>query len=110
MFYSSYEEYLNSAEWKQKAKGRARIDNYRCTMCGCEGTMNNPLQCHHITYRNIYNENTYKDLLTLCRNCHESVHKMMNRLTAPDKHGWKDELRVENHVLEVGGMKEGINI
>lgn len=77
-------------------------------MCGCSGTMSNPLQCHHITYRRIYNEDVWKDLLTLCKNCHVSIHYMMNRRTAEDKHGWKDELKIANHVLEVATEKIGI--
>lgn len=101
MRYADYEEYLASDEWKQKAKERAKIDNHKCCMCGSSGTMNNPLECHHITYKNIYKENIFKDLLTLCDNCHKSVHIMMNRTTDKNgKRGWKDSLTLSNHVLE----------
>lgn len=95
-----YEEYITSEEWRKKAQERAKIDGYQCQMCGSKGTMNNKLQCHHFTYRTFPNENIWKDLITLCTNCHKSVHKMMNRYTAPNVHGWRDELKIANHVLE----------
>lgn len=70
MYYTDYDEYLRSSAWKAKALERARIDNYRCQMCGCSGTMNNKLQCHHLSYRNLYHEDVDKDLITLCDVCH----------------------------------------
>lgn len=95
-----YQEYLKTDKWNNKRKERLKIDNYQCCMCGCNGTMNNKLEIHHFTYRNIYNEDVYKDLLTLCSNCHKSVHYMMNRKTSADgKRGWKDELKIANHVI-----------
>lgn len=110
-YYTSYTEYLLSEDWKAKARQRAMIDGYKCCMCGSCGTSSNPLECHHISYRNIFREDTWKDLLTLCRNCHRSVHRMMNRLTAPNRHGWKDELSAySRHVLEVGGVLEGVEV
>lgn len=108
---SRYEQYLLSQEWKEIQQKRFKIDNFKCCMCGSNGTQNNPLQCHHITYRNLYKENVYKDLLTLCRNCHKSVHFMMNRITSPEgRKGWKDELRISNHILEVGKERIGIEV
>lgn len=104
MYYESYEQYLASPEWHRKAQERAKIDLYRCCMCGCMGTQTNPLETHHVTYRNIYKEDVNRDLVTLCSSCHRGVHRMMNRCTDPvtGKHGWKDELRVSNHVLNYG--------
>lgn len=101
MIYSSYPEYLQSEQWKQKVQQRAEIDKYRCCMCGSAGTMTNKLQCHHISYRTIYHEDVYKDILTLCENCHKSVHTMMNRITdQKGTRGWKDTLTISNYVLE----------
>lgn len=96
-----YEAYLKTIDWYTKARNRAKIDNYKCCMCGSIGTQNNPLQAHHITYKNLYHEDIYKDLITLCRNCHKSVHRMMNRITDKSgRKGWKDNLVISNHVLE----------
>lgn len=98
---TEYNEYLKTEEWKAKARKRAEIDGYVCCMCKCTGTMNNPLQTHHITYRNIGHEDVYKDVLTLCRNCHKSVHIMMNRITDKQgRKGWQDSLTLSNHVFE----------
>lgn len=83
-----YKYYLTTAVWNEKRNARLKIDGYRCQMCGSR----NRLEVHHITYRNKEHENVWKDLVTLCDECHDRVHKMMNRLTAPNKHGWKDML------------------
>lgn len=92
--YNKYEQYLLSEAWKQKRKQRLKIDNYKCQMCGCTGTMNNRLTVHHFTYHNLFNEDVEKDLVTLCQVCHKSVHRMMNRITDTRtmKHGWKDTI------------------
>lgn len=101
MFYSNYNDYLQSEEWDKKRQQRLVIDNFRCQMCHGYGTQRNPLQVHHITYRNIYKEDVFRDLVTLCRDCHLGIHHMMNRVTSEDgKHGWKDELPVANHVID----------
>ena len=43
-----YQQYLKSDEWKQKARQRAEIDDFKCCMCGATGTMNNPLEIQSI--------------------------------------------------------------
>lgn len=83
-----YRDYLNTDTWNEKRKARLKIDRYTCQMCGSR----HDLEVHHFTYRNKGCENVWKDLVTLCDECHRKVHRMMNRLTAPDKHGWKDTL------------------
>lgn len=83
-----YKEYLKTDIWDKKRKARLKIDGHCCQMCGSRYC----LEVHHLTYRNKGHENIWKDLVTLCAGCHEKVHQMMNRLTAPDRHGWKDTL------------------
>ena len=103
-----YLEYLKSEDWKQLVKQRLEIDKYRCQMCGCSGTQNNPLECHHLSYTHIYQEQNrvYEDLITLCRHCHKDVHKMMERITAPNgRRGWLESPRVPQvHVFSVDGV------
>lgn len=65
-----HQEYINSPKWKAKRQMVLERDNFRCRKCG---TGKN-LDVHHITYENIGNE-PLDDLVTLCRNCHEEVHK-----------------------------------
>lgn len=101
MKHEDYMNYLQSDAWKAKARQRAAIDDYKCCMCGSAGTMRNPLETHHVTYRHIGHEDVYKDILTVCKNCHQSLHIAMNRITSPDgRKGWKDEMSLSNHVLE----------
>lgn len=106
MFYKDYDEYLRSSAWKAKALERARIDNYRCQMCGAEGTELNRLQVHHFTYRNLYHEDVGKDLVTVCDVCHRGIHRLMSRVTDPvtKQRGWKDTLPLStHHVIDIDG-------
>jgi 5-methylcytosine-specific restriction endonuclease McrA len=32
------------------------------------------LQTHHLTYKNVGNENVYEDLIMLCKSCHANEH------------------------------------
>ena len=94
MKYKNYEEYLKSDEWKAKAEARKQIDNNRCVMCESMGTNFNKLNCHHISYRNIFHEDIETDLVTVCDSCHKAIHKMMNRITnvETNQRGWNDTL------------------
>ena len=100
---NQYDIYLQSMTWRRKAERRLEIDQYKCQMCGCEGTANNPLHVHHLTYHNIYHENVEKDLVTLCKVCHRDVHNMMNRITNDEtkQRGWKDTLPYATHVSSI---------
>lgn len=100
-----YFEYLQSDEWKTKATTRLKIDNYTCQGCGCRGTSDNPLQVHHLTYKNIMHENPYADLVTLCRNCHIRTHSIMDRITDENgRRGWHDVAQVPRvHIYTLSG-------
>ncbi len=79
-----YLSYLASPEWKQKVEQRMKIDGGVCQCCGCRGTMTNPLTVHHFHYGNFKNEDVYKDLIVLCKDCHESQHSLLRRITDED--------------------------
>ena len=67
--HSLYYRYLHSEDWKwKKAKALKRAE-YRCSLCG---TGKN-LEVHHITYKNLFNEDD-DDLLAVCENCHKKIH------------------------------------
>lgn len=90
-----YKAYLESEAWKVRAKQRLEIDNYTCQGCGSKGGALNPLQIHHLRYDNIYHEDIYRDLVTLCRSCHAILHNALNRVTSPDgKRGFKENPNV----------------
>lgn len=102
-----YNEYLKSDRWKKKAEERIKIDNYRCQGCGCCGTIENPLEVHHLSYTDLGNEDVYTQLVTCCHCCHKNLHKVMERITNSDgRRGWKDSPRVPQlHVYNVSGYK-----
>ena len=89
---AEYDRYIRSEAWKKKCEERARIDNFRCCMCGKkqENCTNGKLQCHHIRYSKynpitrqyesiIGKENVYEDLCSLCNRCHLLIHHYYDR-------------------------------
>lgn len=105
-----YAEYMRSDKWRRIAAERMRIDNYTCVGCGCKGTAANALECHHLSYRYLYHEETriYEDLVTLCHACHKNLHKIMERQTNPaGRRGWKDSPRIPQiHAFNISGSLE----
>lgn len=67
----NYVKYLKTEEWQKKRIERLKIDNFKCCRCGSPHN----IQVHHLSYRNIGNEDVYNDLITLCDSCHESIEK-----------------------------------
>ena len=65
----SYDEYLKTPQWQEKRSQRLKIDNYTCQMC----ERKTGLQVHHLNYDRIGKEDIYRDLITLCTDCHEKV-------------------------------------
>ncbi len=102
-----YKAYLESDKWKQIAAKRFEIDGYRCVCCGAQGTSNNKLEIHHLSYNHLYHEENriYEDLVTLCHCCHKSLHKVMERVTSPTgRRGWLDNPRIPDiHIYTLSG-------
>lgn len=69
-----YKAYLQSDHWQETRKKRIAVDNGKCAICGTP----NHLQVHHISYDRKGEENVDYDLITLCRDCHQSVHEVIN--------------------------------
>lgn len=69
MEYKEYRAYLQSPEWKEKAKAAKREAGGRCQLCNSRG----PLHAHHRTYARLGNERP-GDLTALCEYCHEAFH------------------------------------
>ena len=68
MQFNSYEEFLNTEEWKQVAEMVKDRDCNRCVICGSTKNLN----AHHIGYDgDCLDEN---DIVTLCNRCHECLH------------------------------------
>jgi hypothetical protein len=49
------------------------MDLNTCQQCGCYVEYI-ASACHHITYKNLYNENIKTDLVTVCHDCHADIH------------------------------------
>ena len=105
-----YLAYITSPEWKEKSDQRMKIDGHVCQMCGSRGTIANPLQCHHFHYGNFRHENIYKDLITLCKSCHESQHNMLRRITDADGgRMWDSSEHVPlQHIYTISGLDRNL--
>ena len=68
----SYQEYINSDEWKKKASEAKKRANWRCQICN-KHQSKIPLHTHHRTYENLGNEKP-EDLTVLCEDCHALFH------------------------------------
>jgi len=66
----AYREYLQSEEWKTLREKQLQKDHRRCCICGATTDLN----VHHITYANMESP----PLITLCKSCHENVHKHLD--------------------------------
>ena len=71
MYRPEYEKYLMSSDWQEKRAERFEKDGNRCVCCGAEKA----LQAHHITYERVGHEDI-DDLVTLCADCHKTVHRI----------------------------------
>jgi len=65
-----YYEYLASPDWQVKKSIALKLANYRCTECNTTKR----IEVHHRKYSDWENADSKKDLIVLCRNCHQDVH------------------------------------
>lgn len=66
----SYQDYLNSEQWKIRSKREKSFAKNLCALCHRTGE----LHVHHSTYVRLGNEQM-GDLIVLCENCHLIFHK-----------------------------------
>ena len=66
----TYEEYINSDEWRNRRKRILLRDGFKCQMCGKAIQ----LEVHHIRYPDVYGQESDDDLITLCDSCHRTIH------------------------------------
>lgn len=71
---NDYLKYLRTKKWKILKNKILKRDNNECKICN--KTTN--LECHHITYKNIFNEKD-EDLITLCKGCHTEEHNKIKQ-------------------------------
>ena len=63
----TYMEYMASDVWDKKRRRILKRDDYTCQHCRAT---NKPLDVHHLTYKHLFKE-PLKDLISLCRDCHD---------------------------------------
>lgn len=66
----AYNQYLQTDHWQEVRTAALRRAGYRCQLCNAK----DHLHVHHRTYNNRGNE-TQKDVIALCPNCHSNFHK-----------------------------------
>lgn len=71
--YLTYQDYLQSDEWKEKRNLRIYMDGGKCSLC--DRPIDTDLQVHHFHYKTLGHENVEDDLITLCKYCHAKIHK-----------------------------------
>lgn len=77
--------YYQSPAWAAKRNERLRIDGYRCAKCG----FTRALEVHHINYERVFHEDVSRDLITLCKKCHNEIEaqkKIINPFKVPTEH------------------------
>ena len=67
------EVYLQSSHWKRTRERVLDINEHLCQICRSADC----LEVHHITYNNLYRERR-DDLVCLCHDCHEAIHKYID--------------------------------
>lgn len=67
-----YKDFVKTLYWKSIVLRRKFMDGIVCTRCGAK----NDLAVHHLTYEHHGDErHHFEDLTTLCKTCHEKLHK-----------------------------------
>jgi 5-methylcytosine-specific restriction enzyme A len=76
-------KYKRPSKYYPKSWNRLRFvvfkrDNYICQICGRTCILGNGLsspQCHHVIPVKISKNNHISNLMTVCTECHEKIHK-----------------------------------
>lgn len=69
-------EYYQSSKWAEKRNARLKIDGFKCAKCG----FTRALEVHHINYERFGDEDVSRDLITLCKKCHQEVEEQKRRI------------------------------
>ncbi len=73
MPWMDYQAYIESPEWRERAKDATARAAYKCQVCSSMRRLN----VHHNTYDRLGSE-LATDLCVLCTRCHELFHKIIN--------------------------------
>lgn len=91
------------SDWENRRKRVYERDNLRCQNCGRHGPSNGlELHAHHIVPKSKGGTHHTSNLITLCEDCHKSIHS--NRYAPTKGYARKDE--ISGTVPESGGDGE----
>lgn len=62
-------DYYQTQKWAEKRNARLKLDGYKCAKCG----FTRALEVHHINYERFGDEDVSRDLITLCKKCHQEI-------------------------------------
>ena len=84
--YVAYSDYCNSEHWIKVRADIIEVRGRYCEDCKEHVPEKQPLTCHHITYKNLFDEQP-EDLRLLCDSCHTATHSdSRNRYYPKDEH------------------------
>lgn len=66
-----YLAYMKSEHWYSLRRAVLARDGYKCVVCGADYN----LQVHHKRYRKDFQDMPMECLITVCRNCHKTLHE-----------------------------------
>ena len=84
MYEMRYHDYIKSEAWQRKRRKffsskmwktypeGLKAGKFVCYCCGSD----NRLDLHHRTYKRLGRERISVDLICVCRNCHNNIHKV----------------------------------
>ena len=90
--YQNLNAYYQSPEWAAKRNERLKIDGFKCARCG----FTRALEIHHINYERLFHEDVSKDLITLCKRCHNEIEAQKKELNPLPE-------RIESHSVYLAG-------
>ena len=72
-----HRDYIKSKAWEKKRGETFFYHGDKCEIC-FEGDWRDgkDINIHHATYKNIGQENCLTDLVVLCRQCHDKIHRL----------------------------------
>lgn len=78
---SEYSKLLKDQRWQKLRIVVLKRDNFTCKLCGKGKKDGVELNVHHIRYEHgcLPWEYRVRDLITLCRECHERYHKKYDK-------------------------------
>jgi hypothetical protein len=75
------DKYLRSEDWRSLRAAKLDKQHNRCQLCGFVSESND---VHHVKYKKLFDVMP-KDLVVVCRACHEKIHALLKRFPAIKK-------------------------